>query len=72
LFVYIRLAKTSGTVRADSHYTSRFRSGAESHRSVKFSHVYLITHSLLKIFLICSSYNLPIWLQKITWKLRLL
>ena len=28
-------------VRADSHYTSRFRSVAERHRSVKFSHVYL-------------------------------
>jgi hypothetical protein len=27
--------------RADSHYTSRFRSVAERHRSVKFSHVYL-------------------------------
>ena len=26
-------------VRADSHFTSRFRSVAESHRSVKFSHV---------------------------------
>jgi len=25
--------------RADSHYTSRFRSVAERHRSVKFSHV---------------------------------
>jgi hypothetical protein len=29
------------SVRADSHYTSRFRSVAERHRSVKFSHVYL-------------------------------
>jgi hypothetical protein len=26
-------------IRADSHYTSRFRSVAERHRSVKFSHV---------------------------------
>jgi hypothetical protein len=27
------------SVKADSHYTSRFRSVAERHRSVKFSHV---------------------------------
>ena len=29
------------SVQADSHYTSRFRSVAERHRSVKFSHVQL-------------------------------
>jgi hypothetical protein len=27
-------------IRADSHYMSRFRSVAERHHSVKFSHVY--------------------------------
>ena len=32
---------TFRTIRADSHYTSRFRSVAERHRSVNFSHVQL-------------------------------
>jgi hypothetical protein len=31
----------SQPAKADSHYTSRFRSVAERHRSVKFSHMYL-------------------------------
>jgi hypothetical protein len=34
-------ARYFSTVRADSDYTSRFRSVAERHRSLKFSHVYL-------------------------------
>jgi hypothetical protein len=38
---YARHSATYDPVRADSHYTSRFRSVAGRHRSVKFSRVYL-------------------------------
>ena len=35
------LGVVNAILRADSYYTSRFRSLAERHRSVKFCHVYL-------------------------------
>ena len=38
---FIKIRPVGAELRADSHYTSRFRSVAERHRSVKFSHVYL-------------------------------